>query len=182
MKKQLDQLREQLGWQGMLGLALLALTGALHVLALQPLEQETTFMHGKLDRARTKVNSQSGTIMSGDRQQELGAFFDSLPAEQDVTDILASISAVAEASKVELKQAEYRVDTKNKPRVEYGLYFPVQGGYSNIRHFVFRVLADHPALALDQISFQRDKVNDSLLKAEVRFTLFLRSDSDRTKM
>ena len=75
---------------------------------------------------------------------------------------------------MQLKQAEYHLDEKSKPRLEYGMYFPVQGGYANIRQFVFRVLADHSAIALDQINFQRDKVNDSILKAEVRLTLFLR--------
>lgn len=174
MRQHLRQLKEQLGWQGMSGIALLVLTGALHVLALQPLEQETAFMHSRLDAAHSKGNAQSRTFDSGDRQKELGMFFDSLPAEQDVTDILASISEVAEASKVELKQAEYRLDEKNKQRLEYGLFFPVQGGYANIRQFVFRVLADHPAMALDQINFQRDKVNDSILRAEVRLTLFMR--------
>ena len=175
MRKQLNQLKEQLGWQGMSGLVLLVLTGALHFLALQPLEQETAFMHSRIDAVHAKADLKGYTFSLGDRQKELGAFFNSLPAEQDVTDILGSISVVAEASKVELKQAEYRIDEKNKPRLEYGLVFPVQGGYANIRHFVFRVLADHPAIALDQINFQRDKVNDSVLKAEVRFTLFLSS-------
>lgn len=173
MRQQLVQLKEQLGWQGMSGLGLLALAGAFHFFALQPVEQEVAYMHSRLDAVHSR-DGQGGIRSSGDRQQELRAFFDSLPAEQDVTDILASISAVAEASKVELKQAEYRVDEKSKPRLEYGLYFPVQGGYANIRHFVFRVLAEHPAMALDQINFQRDKVDDSVLKAEVRLTLFIR--------
>lgn len=177
MRQQLSQLKEQLGWQGMSGLGLLVLAGAFHFLALQPVEDEVAYMHSRLDAVHAKSKGQGSTVSLGDRQKELGTFFDSLPDDQDVTDILASISAVAEASKVELKQAEYRVDDKNKSRMEYGLYFPVQGGYANIRHFVFRVLADHPAMALDQINFQRDKVNDSLLKAEIRLTLFLRPKS-----
>ncbi|MFZ2162859.1 MAG: type 4a pilus biogenesis protein PilO [Sideroxyarcus sp.] len=177
MRKQFHELKEQLGWQGTSGLVLLALTGLLHVWALQPLELETAFMHSRIDAVSAKSNLKGSTFSLGDRQEELGAFFNSLPAEQDVTDILGSISVVAEASKVELKQAEYRIDEKNKPQLEYGLVFPVQGGYANIRHFVFRVLADHPAIALDQINFQRDKVNDSILTADVRFTLFLQSGS-----
>lgn len=174
MRGQLHQLRVQLGWQGMAGIALLALAGAVHLLALQPLEQQTVFMHSRLDAVRSKANVQGRTTSLGDRQKELGMFFDSLPAERDVTDILASISAVAEASGVELKQAEYHVGDKSKTWMEYGLFFPLQGGYVNIRHFVFRVLAEHPAIALDQINFQRDKINDSVLKAEIRLTLFLR--------
>lgn len=177
MRRQLGQLKEQLGWQGMSGLVLLVLAGAFHFLTLQPVEQKVAFMHDRLAAAHAREKGQGSNFATGDRQKELGAFFDSLPEEQDVTDILASIAVVAEASKVDLKQAEYRVDETNKPHLEYGLYFPVQGGYANIRQFVFRVLADHPAIALDQINFQRDKVNDSVLKAEVRFTLFLRSKS-----
>ncbi len=177
MMKQIVQLKEQLGWQGMFGLVLLILAGVFNFLALQPVEQEVAYLHSRLDVAHAKSNVQGGVLSLSDRQKELGIFLDSLPAEQEVTDILASISVVAEASKVELKQAEYRLDQKSKPRLEYGLYFPVQGGYANIRHFVFRVLADHPAIALDQINFQRDKINDSILKAEIRLTLFLRPEN-----
>lgn len=174
MRQQLLRLKEQLGWQGMSGLALLVLAGVFNFVSLQPVEHEVEYMRSRLDAVKSNSNAQIRTINSGDKQEELLMFFDSLPAEQDVTDILASISAVAEASGVELKQAEYHLDDKNKSRFEYQLYFPVQGGYSNVRHFVFRVLAEHSAIALDQVNFQRDKVNDSVLKAEIRLTLFLR--------
>ncbi|HEY6093789.1 MAG TPA: hypothetical protein VIU93_02440 [Gallionellaceae bacterium] len=51
---------------------------------------------------------QGKTFNSPDRQRELAAFFESLPAEKDVTD-MARIYSVAEASRVELKQAEYHL-------------------------------------------------------------------------
>lgn len=168
------QLKEQLGWQGMAGLAMLVIAGLFHVFALQPVEQEVAYMHSRLDAAQSRMNGH-GELRIGDQQKELGAFFGSLPGEEDVTDILGSVMAIAEASKVDLKQAEYRVSEKTDFRMAYSLYLPAQGGYSNIRHFVFRVLAEHPAIALDQINFQREKVNDPTLKAEVRLTLFIRS-------
>lgn len=174
MKQLIDQFREQLGWQGMAGIVLLALAGAFQWLTLKPLQQEVAFMHSHLDTASANTPMQNRTYNLGDRQNELGMFFDSLPGEQDVTDILASIYAVAEASGVGLKQAEYHPDINDKSRVEYAMDFPLQGEYAQIRYFTARVLADHPAIALDQISFQRDKISDPMLKAEVRFTLFLR--------
>lgn len=174
MKQLFNQFRGQLGWQGMSGIALLALAGAFLMLALKPLEQETAFMHSHLKVARAKASIQTRTLSLGDRQKELGVFLHSLPAEQDVTDILASIYSIAEASGVEYKQAEYHLNDKDKPRLEYGIVFPVQSEYSKIRFFVARVLADHPAIALDQINFQRDKINNPILKAEIRLTLFLK--------
>lgn len=173
MKQQLIQFREQLGWQGMAGIVLLGLVGMFQMLALQPLQQEVAFMRSHLDAARTKTSMQGRTLSLGERQNELGMFFDSLPAEQDVTDTLASIYAIAEASGVSLKQAEYHPDMHNKLWTEYGMDYPVEGEYAQIRYFVARVLADHPAIALDQIDFQRDKISDPVLKAHIRFTLFL---------
>jgi Tfp pilus assembly protein PilO len=174
MMKQLMELREQLGWQGSAGLFLLALTVAFQMLALNPLEQETAYIHQKVDTARSKSTRPDLNFSSIDHQKELGNLFDSLPGEENVTDILAMIYSVAEASKIEIKQAEYQLDDKSKQSMEYRIVFPVQGEYANIRFFVFRVLSDHPAIALDQINFKRDKVNDSLLKAEIKFSLFLK--------
>lgn len=174
MKRLLDRFKEQLGWQGVSGVALLVLAGVFSVLVLDPLEQETGFMHGRLEDARSKAAMQARTFSLGDQQKELGRFFESLPAEQDVTDILAKVYAIAEACGIGFKQAEYHLETKDNPRLEYRITFLVQGDYGKVRYFVSRVLAEHPAISLDQIRFQRDKINDPLLKAEIRLTLFLR--------
>lgn len=176
MKRRLEQLREQLGWQGVSGIVLLVLAGAFLVLALNPLEQETGFMHNRLDGVRSKAAMQSRSFSLGDRQKELGMFFESLPAEEEVTDVLAKVYAIAEASGLEFKQAEYHLEDKDHPKVEYKISFPVQGDYGRVRYFVSRVLAEHPAISLDQISFQRDKVNDPVLKTDIRLTLFLRPE------
>lgn len=173
MKRLSNQIKEQLGWQGVSGIVLLALAGTFLILTLQPLEDETAFMQNHLDAARSKAAMQNRTSSIGDRQEELGLFFDSLPVEQDVTDVLASIYAIAEESGIELKQAEYHLNDKDWPRLEYGMNFPVRGEYGQLRSFVSRVLAENPAVSLDQINFQRDKINTPMLKAEIRLTLFL---------
>jgi len=174
MKRLFEQLRVQLGWQGVSGIILLVLAGVFFVLALYPLEQEADFMHNRLDGVRSKAAMQTRTFSLGDRQKELGLFFESLPAEEEVTDILAKVYDIAEASGVEFKQAEYHLEEKDNPRMEYKVTFSVQGDYGRVRYFISRVLAEHPAISLDQISFQRDRVNDPVLKAEIRLTLFLR--------
>lgn len=174
IKQSIDNIREQLGWQGMAGIALLLLAAMFQNMALDRLERETSYLRNRLEMAHSKAAMQGGDFTSGSKQRELGAFFDSLPEENDITDILAKIYSSAERSGVLLKEASYHLDASSNPRVEYSISFPVSGEYSGIRTFVFKVLADHPAIALDQINFQRDRVNDATLKAEIRFTLFIR--------
>ncbi len=164
---------EQLGWQGTYGIALLALAGVFHLLTIKPLEEGTAFMHSRVDAARAKAGVKGASFSRGDRAQELAAFFDSLPNEKDVTDVLGSIYATAEAYGVRLQEASYHLEDKDRPRIEYVMNFPMSGEYTQIRRFVFRILASHPAMALDQIDFQRDKIGDSMLKVNLKMTLFL---------
>lgn len=161
----------------MTGIVLLALASAFLILTLQPLENETTFMHSRLDAVNSKSAIKNRTYSLGNRQKELAQFFASLPNEKDVTDVLASIYASASATGVAFKQAEYKPETQDNSHMSYGLAFPVQGEYARIRLFVASVLANNPAIALDYISFQRERINDTNVKAEIRFTLFLRPTS-----
>lgn len=178
MKELFNQFREQLGWQGISGIVLLAMVVAFQMLVLKSLEQEVAYMRSHSATAQAKSPIQGRNYRLGNQTKELDMFFDSLPAEQDVTDVLGLIYSAAEASGVGLRQAEYHPEGNNKSRVEYGMVFPVQGEYAKIRYFIARVLADHPAIALDQINFQRDKISDPVLKAEIRMTLFLKQSSN----
>lgn len=173
-KELLKQLREQLGIPGITGAALLALSGTFLLMTIKPLERETEFMRSRLDVAHSKSALHSTTFSLDNRQKELGAFFASLPDEEDVTDVLASIYASAGATGVEINQADYKPEAQNHTQTSYGMVFPVRGDYAKIRLFVSSVLVNNPAIALDQINFQRDKINDTTFKAEIRFSLYLR--------
>ena len=176
IKQAIAKIKTQLGWQGIAGIVLLAIAGEFHFMALKPMEQETSYLHNLLEVARSKVSMQGRTFSLGSRQKELAMFYDSLPEEKDVTDVLASIYSTAEASGVQFKEAAYHLEEKDKHLSEYTVTFPVKGEYMKIRQFIFHVLVKHPAMALDQINFQRDKINDATLKAEIKLTLFLRPD------
>jgi Tfp pilus assembly protein PilO len=171
---QLKQIKEELGWQGMSGIALLLLAGVFFTFSLNPLEQQNAKMRSQLEAAHPKSSNGAGAFGAGDQQQETEAFFDSLPEENDVTDTLAKIYAIASRTGVELKQVGYRLDDKDSPRVEYGMSFPMTGDYARIRAFLSGVLTNNPAVSLDQVNFQRERISDTTLKADVRMTIFLR--------
>lgn len=174
MKRFVKDVRDQLGWQGVAGIALLLVAGVFSQLALNPVEEQTALMRARLEAAHAKPGGGAQAFAAGGRQEDLAAFFGSLPEEKDVTDTLAIIYAVADAAGVQLQQAEYHVNTTSQAEIGYEISFPMHGEYPRIRVFLSRVLADNPALALDHISFRRDHISDAALNADVRFTLFLR--------
>lgn len=172
MNKLINQAREQLGWQGLAGVALLLVAWGFLNFALNPLEQETAQLSGNADLGHSNSGGYAGG--SGGSQEDLETFFDSLPREKSITDVLAKIDATAEAAHVSFKQADYTLDNKDSPLVEYVIDFPVKGEYPQIRAFLSSVLAGNPAMALDQVSIRRDKIGESILNANIKLTLFLR--------
>jgi len=174
MKRLLTDTREQLGWQGACGIALLILAGIFHMLTIDPLEEQVSHMQRRIEAAHGEGGHRGAPFSQGDRQRELDEFYKSLPEEKDVTDIMAAIYGNAEAYDVQLKGASFHLDEKDKARVEYVMDFPMSGEYPRIRLFVSHILANHPYLALDKIDLRRERISDPALKADVRLTLFLR--------
>ncbi|HEY5993295.1 MAG TPA: hypothetical protein VIU46_01720 [Gallionellaceae bacterium] len=180
IKKLLQDAKEQLGWQGKYGIALLVFAGAFHAFTIAPLERQNLDMHNRIDASRDSNVAGGEPFSSGNRIRELGTFYDSLPAEKDVTDIMGAIYGNADAYGVQLKEASYHLVDKDGSR-EYVMDFPMIGEYARVRLFVSHILAKHPYLALDQIDFRREKISDAKLKANVRFTLFLRPKAANTQ-
>lgn len=175
MINQLRQMKEQLGLLGVLGIVLIGLAAVFHNSVITPLEVEVNYMLSHLGAQQNSGNREGRSFTQENRQKELGAFIKSLPSEHDVTDVLASIYTIAETSRIDIKQADYRLSRTNKNWNEYEVDFPIYGGYPNIKHFMFRILEKHPAIAVDQINIQRENVGDSFVKGELRFTLFLKA-------
>ncbi len=159
----------QMGWQGAAGIVLLVVVGALHLLVVAPLEGQTASMRARMDAAQSTNSGQWGGA-----HDELGKFYQGMPGEQDVTDVMASIYAAADASGVQLKDASFHLENSDGPIIGYVMDFPMVGKYAGIRMLVSHLLARNPYMALDQIDFRRDQISDADLRADVRLTLFLR--------
>lgn len=90
---------------------------------------------------------------------------------------LARLHQIAQANGIVLRQGEYKLQREADSRlVQYRIVLPVQGPYLRLRRFMGAVLEAMPALALDQVSFERKLVGEEVIEAQMRFTLFLRDD------
>ena len=101
---------------------------------------------------------------------EFTRFFDS---GDSLSDQFMRLYNAAEGAGVLLRQGDYRlIASKDAPLEEFQISLPISAPYPAIRKFIVGVLETVPAAALDQVSFQRKKVGDPMVDADIRFTLY----------
>ncbi|HXU41108.1 MAG TPA: GspMb/PilO family protein [Burkholderiales bacterium] len=161
MIKRVLQLRHELGALGTAALIMLAAAGVFFLMVLQPMQDERMRLEGALSKNASRGSSTN-----------LSAFYGFLESKDETTtDALAKLYAIGTATGVELQSGSYRSQPAAGRLERYELALPVSGSYAQIRDFLNRVLAEIPALSLDQMSLRRDGRNDAAVHAELRLTL-----------
>jgi hypothetical protein len=51
---------------------------------------------------------------------------------------------------------------------------PLNGSYTQIRHFINQVLNQHANVALNEVSFAREDIGTEVVNANILFTLYLK--------
>ena len=176
MIKQWNQLRHELGWQGIIGITLLLIGLLVSNTALKPIEE-------RAEQAREQVASQdTHTSLGAEMQRQVNSsptamlekFYDFFVSDQEITDYLAKIYNLAQANGLELKKGDYKVTRNKGERItQYQISLPLSGGYNQIRSFAAQVLEEIPTISLDQIKFERKQANDPAVESEVMFTLYM---------
>jgi hypothetical protein len=161
---------ELLGWQGVAGITVLAACAIYYVVAVHPLKERMALLGVAVASDQRKG---AGASVAGP-QSDLAQFKKSFETERTVEDQLSALHDAAKATGLVLKRIEYRMlEDRRAALRQYQIVMPTAGKYPQVRQFVSLALAKVPALSLDQISFQRRRIGDATVEAELRFTLFL---------
>ena len=157
---------ERLGWQGVAGVALVGAWVLMYVLQLHPLEQ-------KSDRLRSAATAGRGAPSTMDARKELEAFKASF-RRGDLEDRLNELNESGKTAGLAFKRIEYRMlEERRSGLKQYRITMPVTSTYPSIRRFTSLALATMPGLSLDHVHFQRRKIGEPAIDAELRFTLFM---------
>jgi hypothetical protein len=168
---------QAIGPPGVVGVALLAFSLSFALSTLLPSWRE-------LDRQRTAAApaqerlpkaAARGSMQDGSPAAELRTFYGIFPVRSDAPEWLARVYAAAEERKLPLSRGEYVLSTDPQTGlVRYRIVLPVRGSYSQVREFVAATLQAVPALALDEITFERPKISEREVEARIRLTLYLK--------
>ncbi len=168
---------QKLGPPGAVGVALLAFSLSLALTTLYPSWQELDRLRASAAAAQENQRKVAarGTLPNDSPVAQLRAFYAFFPLQSDAPESLSRMYAAAEENKLQLLRGEYALSTDRQTGlVLYRMTLPVRGGYTQIREFVAAARKAIPALALDELSFERPNISDNQVQARIRLTLYLK--------
>lgn len=164
-----------LGWPGMAGIALLTACTAFYFSTIQQAQEKlasTQYSVLALQDELKRAGHGPNTNRTPDEQ--IAQFYRLFPQDKDLPQWMEKIFATAQSQGIELEQGEYKV-TRDKQGglVRFQMTFPVKGAYPQIRKYLTSLMADIPALSLQQVKFKRQKVGDAMVEANIDLVLYL---------
>lgn len=171
MNRVQDWLRA-LGPTGVVGLGVLIFCIPFYLSAVRPAEQELGAQRSIAERLRSRTPFQP--VASDGRAEELRRFYNLFPPLERLPDQLEQIYGLARAAKLELLQGEYRLEKPPVGLAFYRITLPLRGTYPQIRQFVGATLKSMPVASLEGLRFERKRVGDTRLEAQIRLTVYFR--------
>lgn len=108
--------------------------------------------------------------------QRYHGFEDRLADRSKRGDLLEIVFGEAATAGLSLTQGDYSmVSEADGGYDKLQIVLPVKGSYQQVRTFAETLLAKLPALALDEISFQRETVKSTGIEARLQLTLYLKN-------
>jgi len=164
-----------LGLPGILGLGLLVFVAAFSFSTLRSEQMRLDNLRQQAAKAReqraAQADAPAGPITPADR---LAAFYGFFPQPAALPDLLQKVFVAAKGQGLQLEHGEYRVLADNAGGLtQFQVTLPLHGSYPQIRKFLDEAMAQIPALSLDSIQFDRQKVGDATVDANVKLALFL---------
>lgn len=163
------------GWPGVVAMLLLACCAGAWFLVLKPTKSriETLQHETRSLRSQSRVNTPVGPKVPNPSEQ-LDLFYKYFPSKSTAPDWMAKLYSAAAQQNLMLEHGDYRLTHEKDGKLwRYGIVLPVKGPYIQVRKFIAQVQGEIPHLALDGITFSRQKINDPVVDVQLQFTLYL---------
>jgi hypothetical protein len=109
-----------------------------------------------------------------------GRLVSALPSREQMPAVLGQVLQQARLAGVVLATGHYAYSPPKAGQVaRYELDFPLKAEYPSVRDFIDRTLTAVPAAGLDKLDIERKAVGDTLVNADVRFVVFVRSEPQK---
>ena len=169
-----------ISWPGVLAIGVLTICSGFYFSAITP-------THERLDMARHSVISLQKQIALASKAhngkahtpgEQLAEFYQKFPPERGYSQWLEKLMILAESCGIRLNEGEYKATSDKVGRiVRFQMTLPVKGEYPQIRKFLAALPSELPAVALQGVHFERQKVADPGVEAKLKLVLYLEQES-----
>jgi hypothetical protein len=173
----LQRVLEMLGTAGVLALGVLLFCLPFYLTAVAPTEREIEAQRAAVVRLESRSPDQPVAGKAGPAA-DLWRFHSLFPPVERLPDELESLYGLARGANLELQQGEYRMEARGAGLASYRVTLPIRGAYPQIREFVGAILAQAPTVSVDALRFERKKVGDPQIEAQVRVTMHFRPSAE----
>ena len=166
-----------LGWAGSLGVALMLCALLFYLLHVMPQERQRVALESD-NVAQQQLHTNGDHRAAEPPSSQLARFDALLPSQNDLPAVLAHVHADALQHGVDLSEGQFKLQLEPDSRIaRYHISFPVKAGYGAAREFVRQVMQDIPAMALEELSFERSDPKSSLANTRIQFVLYVLATS-----
>ncbi len=164
------------GWPGVLGVGLLAICHAFYLGAIRPAQANLEGARQNAVSIQERLSHAAKDFAQSDLtpEEQLAQFYRIFPNEKNLLPWLEKVFVVAQRQGLKLDQGEYKV-TKDRvgKLTRFQMTLPIKSEYPQIRKFLNQLRAEIPIMAMEQLQFERQRVNDSTVDARVVLDLYL---------
>lgn len=101
-------------------------------------------------------------------------FFKGVPSFDSVTTNIQTIFDEAKKQRIGINEVVYKdVQRPGEHIIRYTMSFSIVAPYPKVKAFIINSLSTLPYLALDQLTFERDKANKNIVTSHLRFTFYM---------
>jgi hypothetical protein len=171
---QLRQWGRRLGAGGLVGLALLVLALGAFLILVRPLHIQAQAQQQRIDQLRAAAQAVVATPVTAVPDPVAA-----LPPDSSAAATLGELEQLARAHDFELTRGQYSIATVNTGGADadrlarWQMVFLVEAGYPELHAFVAAALERLPNLTLDEVKLKRERIEDTELQTELRFSLFV---------
>ena len=162
----------RLGPAGIAGLAAMLVAAAIGVTALVGVRSATDALDRQIAQMRQRPKLATGDDLA------IAKVLAQLPTRGQIPGVIGQMLGEARQAGVALDVGHYSYSPPRGGGVgRYELEFPVKAEYVSVRDFINRTLLAVPSAGLDKLHIERKAVGDTLVSADVRFVVFVRSEA-----
>jgi hypothetical protein len=171
-------LQLHVGWGVLAGGTAVLATVALVIWSFQ-LQANVEDLSARIEHERRTTKPRQAPPSSA---QRLDAFYKALPAAEEIPTTVSRLIGLAEEQHLLLLSAEYRATPDGPGRyLRYRIVLPVSGDASAVQEFMLAALREHRALALESVTFKRERIEAKNVEARIQFALITRAPTASTK-